>query len=219
MPSGIQDLLIIKGTPKGVAIIQLALWAESTDYKVMEFHAKQLEKRLETIQGVRKAEIWGYPQQIVAVDLNLALLKHYGISVIDVNRILQGRAVNITPGFVNANTRRFNVKASGNIRYMEELENTVVLSNDSLVLRLKDVASIGFSSREPSYLALFNKRPVIFLTVQQRGNTNIFDLTEKLNDEIAKFKQSLPSNVKVDTIFQQSDTVKIRVNGFFENLW
>lgn len=219
MPAGIQDLLVIKGTPKGVAIIQMALWSEPTDYKAMEFHAKQLEKRLETIQSVRQADIWGYPQQIVAIDLNLALLKHHGISVININRILQGRAVNITPGFVNATSRRFNVKASGNIRYLDELANTIVLSNDSFTLRLKDVASIAFSSLEPSYLAFYNDKPVIFLTVQQRENTNIFDLTKKINDEIARFKKTLPSNMKLDTIFQQADTVDKRVSGFFDNLW
>jgi len=219
MPQGVQDVLVLKATPTSVAIMQLALWSEPTDYKAMEFYAKQLEKRLEAISSVRKADIWGYPPQIVAIDLNLALLRHHGISVTDVNRVLQGRAVNITPGFVDASTRRFNVKTSGNFQQLEELAETVILSNDKFALRLKDVASIDFASLEPSYLAYYDSKPVIFLTVEQRENTNIFSLTEQIRAEMTLFQQTLPETMKLEVIFKQADSVETRVNGFFDNLW
>lgn len=219
LPEGVQDVLVLKATPTSVAIIQLALWSETTDYKSMEFHAKQLEKRLEAIEAVKKADIWGYPTQVVAVDLNLAMLKHYGISIPTINNVLQKRAINITPGFVDANTRRFNVKTSGNFQHIDELNNTVVFSNENAVIRLKDVADVGFSSREPSYLAYYDTKPVIFLTVEQRLNTNIFALTEAIDEEILAFKQTLPDTIKTAMLFKQSDGVKNRVNGFFDNLW
>ncbi len=219
LPAGVQDVLVIKATPTSVAIMQLALWSEPTDYKTMEFYAKQLEKRLEAIELVKKADLWGYPTQVVAVDLNLALLKHYGIGVPTINSILQQRAANVTPGFVDAKTRRFNVKASGNYQNISALNNTVVYADDSSVIRLKDVAKVEFSSREPNYLAYFDNRPVIFLTIEQRKNTNIFELTQKVDQEIALFKATLPENLHMKTLFQQASSVESRVNGFFDNLW
>ncbi len=219
LPEGVQDVLVLKATPTSVAIIQLALWSDSTDYKSMEFHAKQLEKRLEAIEAVKKADIWGYPTQVVAVDLNLAMLKHYGISVTTINNILKGRAINITPGFVDANTRRFNVKTSGNFQHIDELSNTVIFSNDTSVIRLADVAYVAFSDRDPSYLAYYDGKPVIFLTAEQRAHTNIFALTKAIDDEILSFQKTLPESIKIATLFKQSDGVENRVNGFFDNLW
>jgi len=219
LPAGVQDVLVLKATPTSVAIIQLALWSELTDYKSMEFHAKQLEKRIEAIEAVKKADIWGYPTQVVAVDLNLAMLKHYGISVATINTLLEKRATNVTPGFVDANTRRFNVKTSGNFQHIEELNNTVVFSNENAVIRLKDVARVSFSSREASYLAYYDGKPVIFITAEQRSNTNIFALTKAIDAEILAFKETLPDNIKIATLFKQSDGVENRVNGFFDNLW
>ncbi|GAA6174051.1 efflux RND transporter permease subunit [Colwellia sp. KU-HH00111] len=218
LPLGIQQLLVLKATPSSVAIMQLALWSEPNDYKTTAFHAKQLEKRLETIANVRKADIWGYPQQIVAIDLNLDLLQHYDISVTEVNRVLQGRAVNIAPGFVDANTRRFNVKASGNFSEIKDIENTVVSSSDDFVLRVKDIAQVAFADRAPNYLAYYDNHPVIFITAEQRSGSNIFTLTEQMNEVIDDFKQSLPEQVKLAVIFEQADSVETRVNGFFENL-
>ena len=219
LPEGVQELLVIKATPNSVAVMQLALWNESSNYKEMELHAKHLQKRLEAISSVRKADVWGYPQQIVAIDLNLALLKHYGLSVVDINRVLQGRAVNITPGFVDANTRRFNVKTSGNFQQLSALANTVIHSTEKFSLRLKDVATVSFDNYEPNYLAYYNNKPVIFVTVEQRANTNIFNMTAQVDDEIASFKESLPSNLKLEVLFKQADSVDTRVNGFFDNLW
>lgn len=219
LPEGVQDLLVLKATPTSVAIIQLALWSEVTDYKSMEFHAKQLEKRLEAIEAVKKADIWGYPTQVVAVDLNLAMLKHHNISITTVTNILKGRAINITPGFVDANTRRFNVKASGNFQELDELNNTVIYANTTSTIRLKDVARISFSDRDPSYLAYYDGKPVIFLTAEQRANTNIFALTKAIEAEIADFEITLPDSVKIATLFKQADGVENRVNGFFDNLW
>tara|TARA_R110000737_G_scaffold133081_1_gene164697 strand:- start:461 stop:3505 length:3045 start_codon:yes stop_codon:yes gene_type:complete len=219
LPEGVQEVLVLKATPTSVAIMQLALWSDLTDYKSMEFHAKQLEKRLEAIEAVKKADIWGYPTQVVAVDLNLAMLKHYGISVTTINSVLQKRAINVTPGFVDTNTRRFNVKTSGNFQHIDELNNTVVFANDNAVIRLKDVAQVGFSSHEPNYLAYYDAKPVIFLTVEQRTNTNIFALTQAIDQEILAFKKTLPENIKIATLFKQSDGVENRVNGFFDNLW
>ena len=219
LPAGVQDVLVIKATPTSVAVMQLALWSEPTDYKTMEFYAKQLEKRLEAIEQVKKADIWGYPKQIVAIDLNLALLKHYGLSVTKINNILQQRAANVTPGFVDANTRRFNVKASGNYQSLTEINNTVVFADESSVIRLKDVARVEFSNQDANYLAYFDNKPVIFLTVEQRKNTNIFELSEKIDQEIALFKQTLPDTLHMNTLFKQATSVESRVNGFFDNLW
>ena len=218
LPLGIQQLLVLKATPSSVAIMQLALWSDPVDYKAMEFYGKQLEKRLETIDSLRKADVWGYPQQIVAVDLKLDLLQHYGISVTDINRVIKGRAVNIAPGFVDANTRRFNVKASGNFQEIDVLAETVISSDENFVLRLKDIATIEFADREPSYLAYYDNRPVIFITAEQRAGTSIFSLTEKINVEIEKFKEGLPQQIKLSVIFQQANSVEVRVDGFFENL-
>ena len=218
LPDGVQDLLVLKATPVDVAIIQLALWSEPLNYKKMEYYAKQLEKRFETIKGVKRASIWGYPQQIVSVDVNLALLKHYNISIVEVTQVLQGRALNITPGFVDASNRRFNVSASGNYQQLNDLAQTVIKSDSNSILRLKDIATINFGNLTPSYLAYYDHKPVIFITVEQSMHTNIFALTQLIENEINAFKKTIPNSIKLTTLFKQADSVEHRVDGFFDNL-
>ncbi len=219
LPDGVQELLVIKATPTSVAIAQLALWNEQADFKEMEYYAKLLEKRLEAIPSVRKASIWGYPQQVVSVTLDLSLVKQYQLSVLEIEQVLKGRALNITPGFVDASTRRFNLKASGNFNTLSELQNTIIASTDDYILRLKDVAVVKFDHLEPTYLAYYDNKPVIFLTVEQAESTNIFDVTNAIEEEVSTFLRDTPDSIKVDTLFHQATSVEARVNGFFDNLW
>lgn len=219
LPAGVEQILVLKATPTSVAVIQMALWTEPTNFKDMEFHAKRLEKRLETIAAVKKADVWGIPQQIVAIDLNLDLIQHYHLNINTINELLKRRAVNITPGFIDVGSRRFNVKASGSYENLNQLSQTVVFANESLVLKLEDIATISFSSAKPTYLSFYKDHPVVFLTVEQRKNTNIFDLTNDLKNELTLFKSQLPNSVKLDVIFEQAESVSTRVNGFFDNLW
>jgi len=219
LPSGIQQLLVLKATPTSVAIMQMALWSEPNDYRTMEFYAEQLEKRIEAVPGVRQADVWGFPRQVVAVDVNLALLKHYGLSLNELATVLSGQGSNITPGFVDASTRRFNVKASGSYESLDDVAQTVVHSGDGFIIRLMDVAQVSFSDYQPNYLAFYKNKPVIFVTAQQRERTNIFELTKAVQAEVADFKTSLPKHVHLETIFEQATSVETRVDGFFENLW
>lgn len=218
LPAGIQEISVIKATPRSVAILQLALSSDNADYKRMEFFAKQLEKRLEAFPNVQKADLWGYPQQIVSIDVDNRLLKHYGISVNQVTDVLQGRSLNITPGFVDAGERRFNIKASGNFTNLEQLNDTIVHSSDNFALKLSDVAMVSFANLQPSYLAYYHNKPVIFITIEQRKDSNIFALGEQLNTEIDAFSNRLPKDLKLETVFTQLDSVEKRVDGFFENL-
>lgn len=218
LPLGIAKLLVLKATPSGVAIMQLALWSKPTDYKTMELEAKLLERQLESLPGVRNVNIWGYPEQIVAIDINVSKLKHYGISLNKVTQLLTSTAKNITPGFVDASIKRFNVKASGGYTAITDIENTVISHNKQNILRVKDIAQVSFSHDKPNYLAYLGDKPAIFITVEQRPNTNIFELTQQLNTVIKKFRNQLTENMDLTTLFQQADSVNVRVNGFFENL-
>jgi multidrug efflux pump subunit AcrB len=215
LPQGIAKLLVLKATPSGVAIMQLALWSTPVDYKKLELKAKLLERQLESLPGVRKVNIWGYPEQIVAVDINVSKLKYYGISLNKVTQLLTATAKNITPGFVDASIKRFNVKASGGYTSISDIENTVISHDKQNILRIKDIAQVSFADNKPSYLAYLDENPAIFITVEQRPNTNIFVLTEKLNTVITKFSDQLPDNIALTSLFQQADSVNIRVNGFF----
>ncbi|GGA84567.1 multidrug transporter AcrB [Neiella marina] len=212
------QLFVEKASPTSVSILQYALSTQPMDYKAVSVASEQLQKRLEQHPEVRKAERWGLPEQIVEVSVLPERLKQYGLSINQVSQALTSRADNITPGFVDASQRRFNVNASGNYKNLDEVRRTVVLRGDHSPITVSDVAHVAYASDEPTYLAYYNGKPVVYLTVQQAEGGNIFDLTELLEQEIKDFQLVAGEELIVERVFRQSDSVETRVNGFFENL-
>lgn len=212
------QLFVQKASPTSVSILQFAIWTDPMDYKLVDDASEQLQKQLERFEEVRKAERWGLPQQIVEVTVLPERLKQYGLNINQVSDALSSRGQQITPGFVDAHLRRFNVKASGNYKSLDEVRQTIVLKGEHSPIQIGDVAHVAYTSDEPDYLAYFSEKPVVFLTVQQAEGYNIFEITDTLMAEVEAFREIAPEGLHVDLIFQQADSVEQRVNGFFENL-
>ena len=207
-----------KATPTAVSILQFALWTQPNDYKLIDAASIRLQKQLSQFAEVQKVERWGLPQQIVEVKIQPEKLKRYSLSVDQVVDVLKSRGAQITSGFVDLPPRSFNILSSGNFKKLSEIRQTIVLKGEHSPVTIADVAQVNFASDEPTYLAYFQNKPAVFLTVQQAEGGNIFELTEKLLAEVEAFKQIAPPELQIDLIFNQTESVNKRVNGFFNNL-
>jgi len=106
----------------------LALVSETAPYRELEKQAELLENRLEKVKSLKKIETHGYPDQNVRVSLNIEKLAHQHISLNAVIGALQSENINIPGGNIQMNTRRFNVKTSGEYKSIDEIKNTIVYS-------------------------------------------------------------------------------------------
>jgi len=167
---------------------------------------------------VRKVERWGLPTQILEVGVDPEKLRKYNLTIGQLFNVLNSRAANITPGFVDASERRFNLRVSGQYQTLEQVAATRIPGSGPSPLTIADVASVRFTNDTPTYLGYFEHQPVVFLTLQQLQGTNIFELAEKVQQVIDQFRDTLPADIGISTVFNQVDSVEKRVNGFFDNL-
>jgi multidrug efflux pump subunit AcrB len=218
VPDGVQRLTVDKFSTTDVTIYQLALVSESAPYTTLESAAERLERRLERVTGVKQAETWAYPEQEVQVALNLERVRETGLSLDRVAGAIRGEAQNLPGGNLDVGTRRFNVQTTGDYASLDELRATVVGQEGNSVVRLGDVASVRQRPAEVTHRARFNGSRAVFVTVEQRGGANIFRVLDQVKEERAAFAETLPAGVQLETVFDQSESVANRVDGFFGNL-
>jgi len=218
LPAGIKRLKTVKISPSDVNIMQLALNSESEPYLALKYQAEKLEQQLERVSGVKKVSVTAYPEQQVHVSMDLVRMAELNISMQQLGGALSQAGANIPGGHVNSEQRRFTVQTSGDFSSLDNIRNTVVQSAADHVIYVKDIALISFGNDIPSYLARYNKQRGVFINIVQRKGSNIFDVTEALNQKITAFKQSLPHTFTVNMVVDQSKSVSKRINGFFNNL-
>lgn len=218
LPKEVTNVELMRWSISDVKILQLALVSEDAPYKVLEKEAEALHDILKNVSGVKKVELWGYPEQEVRITLNFERMAQLNLSLSHIIGVIQVNNINIPGGEIELSGKDYSVKTRGNYESLEEIKNTIINLGSDQILYLKDIAEINYTYEDPNYIARFNKEKAVFITVSQKTGTNIFTISEELKKRIGHFKVQLPNSIKLETVFDQSVSVANRLEGFFLNL-
>ncbi|HEX6041451.1 efflux RND transporter permease subunit, partial [Longimicrobium sp.] len=181
-------------------------------YHELQQRAERLEERMESVPGVKSAEAWAFPEREVGVRLDLGRLAQLGIAPGQVLQAIGSDNANVPGGTVDAGSRRFNVKTSGEYGSLDEVRNTVVRAADGNVTFLRDVADVDWSYGDPAHLARYNGRRAVFVTANQLPDVNISAVRDGIYAELDAFQKTLPPTVKLERGFDQSRNVRERLS-------
>lgn len=218
LPEQIYSVEIRQVSPTNVNVLQVALLSDSAEYREMRYQAERLEKIFTRVPGVKKASAMAFPDQQVQVTADMVVMRELGLGLSVLKNSLMGGAANVPGGFIDAGSKRFSVKTSGDFQSLDEIRRTVLKLADGTIIHVEDIAEVALVDAEPSYLGLYNGKRAVFIAVQQRGSTNIFDVLGSLKSELAAFQLELPASMTIEVVFDQSVSVERQVNGFFINL-
>jgi multidrug efflux pump subunit AcrB len=202
-----------------VIVLQLALLSETAPYQVLDEEARRLEKLLEKVPGVKKVRRWGIPEREVRVSLEMEKLAQHRIPMNRVIQAVQAANFNIPGGHIDAGSRRFNIKTSGSFESVDQIKETIIQAFGDKVVHLKDVADVRFSYPDDLYFSRVNGRRGVFVTINQKDQTNIFKVMGAIDEQLAVFGEKLPSSITLERVFDQSTSVSRRLNSFFLNLF
>ncbi|MFN7119835.1 MAG: efflux RND transporter permease subunit [Saprospiraceae bacterium] len=214
LPQDIYRIDVNKISPTDVNIFQLAIISETASYRQLEAEADELKTELEKIRSLKNVDSWGFPEQQVQVELNLEKMAQLRIPTNAVLNVLQTENLNIPGGNVNVNTKKFNVKTSGNYKAIEEINNTVVYSGNGQVIYLKDIGTVRMDYQSESHLTRLNGHRAIFITASQKARQNIFAVKDQVLPVLEKFEKQLPKNMDFYKVFDQSASVGNRMGRF-----
>jgi multidrug efflux pump subunit AcrB len=212
LPADMHSLEVRKVSASEVNIVQLALVSETLPYHELEQRAERLEERIETVPGVKSAEAWAFPQREVGVRLDLGRLAQLRIPPGQVMQAIGSDNANLPGGTVDAGSRRFSVKTSGEYASLDEVRNTVVRAGGGNVTFLRDVADVDWSYGDPTHVARFNGRRAVFITANQLPDVNISAVRDGIWKELDAFERTLPPGVKLERGFDQSVNVRERLS-------
>jgi multidrug efflux pump subunit AcrB len=126
---------------------------------------------------------------------------------------IQSEIGNIPGGTIEAGSKAFNVKTSGNYNDLEEIANTLVYSVQGKSIALKDIAHVHLDFEENKHITRLNGYRSIFVTAALKEGNNISKVQEQYLQALENFKTNLPSNIDMVLAFDQADFVNKRLGG------
>ena len=219
LPKDIFRTEIRRFSPTDVNIVQVALVSETASNKELSDRADDLKDELTKIKSLKSVETWGFPERTVRISLNLEKMAQEGVPVNQVIQTLQAENYNIPGGSIQANTRKFNVKTSGDYKSLPEIRNTIVAStgfgtSSQKIIYLADIATVDYDEGEESHITRLNGHRCVLVTAAQKEGQNIEQVGKILNPVVESFSKTLPSNIKLIKSFDQAESVSKRLGRF-----
>jgi multidrug efflux pump subunit AcrB len=213
LPQNLASLEVRRVLPSDVNIIQLALVSENASRENLKKYAENLQDKLEQIKQLKNVKIHGLPDRIVRVDLRLEKMAQLHIPLDAVVGNIQSEIANIPGGSVEAGTKSFNIKTSGNYKDVAEISTTIVLSLNNRNILLRDIADVYETFEEETHITRLNSYRSIFVTAAQKPGENISKTQKLYKPVIDEFKKTLPGNIDLVHHFDQADNVNKRLSG------
>lgn len=217
LPPDIAQIDIRKDSPGNVNIVQMALVSDTASWRSLKEKSQNLKDAFESVPGVRTAETWAFPQPEVRVAVDLERLGRAGVSLDQVIQSIQGQSVNVPGGAVEVGLRRYNLRTSGSYTSLEQIAETVVGGGGGRLVKVRDIAEVSWDTEEQAYTGRFNGRRAVFITANQKDNTNIFKVRDGIYAKLPGFEKTLPSDIRLERGFDQSRNVAKRLDRLGED--
>jgi multidrug efflux pump subunit AcrB len=217
LPPDITQIDIRKDSPGLVSIVQMALVSDTASWRELKEKAENLKDMFETVPGVRTAETWAFPSPEVRVAIDLQRLARAGVSLDQVIRTIQGQNQNIPGGSIDVGLRRYNLRTSGSYTSLDQISDTVVGAGGGREVKVRDIADVSWQTEEQTYTGRFNGKRAVFITANQKDNTNIFKVRDGIYARLAEFERTLPASIKLERGFDQSKNVSNRLDQLGED--
>ncbi len=177
-----------------------------------------VRQRLLTIPGISQVISigGGVKQYQVKVDpKRLALL---ALSLADVERAVAASNQNTTGGYLEVQAQEFLIRNIGRVRSPDDLLKTIVTTQNGVPVLLREVASV-----EPGILVKrgdgsVNGRPAVILSIQKQPGASTIELTRRIEAALEELQASLPEDVALRPVFQQSNFIEAAIHNVEEAL-
>ena len=188
------------------------------EYALREI-ARDIERRVERLPGVRKASLRGDRDRELRVHVDRERALQYDLTLAEISSVIARNNQNVPAGSLDTGEREITVRALGNFPTPERLAATVVKkSPEGNHVTLGDVAEVrnGFENRR--IYGRHNGDPTIIVGVSKQPAADINTLVADVRSFMDDYRPLLPEGVEAPITWDQSVFVRERMDVMISNL-
>jgi multidrug efflux pump subunit AcrB len=214
LPQGTTPPLIVNYSASTVPILQLALSGQGlSEQQLYDQALNFIRTRLVTVPGAAIPLPFGGKVRQIQVDLDPHALQSKGLSAEDVGAAI-GLQTQITPaGFVKIGAFQYNLRLNNAPGDVHQLENLPIKTVDGAVIRVGDVAHVRDGSSPQQNVVHVDGQRSVLMTVFKSGATSTISIVDGVKAMLPELKPSLPPQLQVKPLNDQSIFVKAAVQG------
>lgn len=180
--------------------------------------ARDLQDRMEALEQVLEVNITGNREDQVEVVVDPLKIEALGLNGAEIIEFFRRSNKLVAAGNMDTGTGRFAVKVPGLFRSADELLDMPVKTVGDSVIRIRDVAEIRRTYKDPENFARINGKPAVALNVVKRTGENIIDTIAAVRTIVESERAYWPKDVQVHYTLDQSNEIRVMLNDLSNNL-
>ena len=176
--------------------------------RVLAKAGRELRDRIEELPPVLNAELQGVRDDLVEVVIDPGKLATYGLRPdVLIGGFAAGNQL-VAAGSLEGAEGRYAIKVPSLLETIEDVANLPVVSTGTATVRVRDIAAILPTLKEPETITRLNGAPAIAIEVSKRSGANLIETVDEVKKVTEEFKALLPEGTEVT--FSQDKSKDIR---------
>src|SRR6266446_1772232 len=219
MPPGTTPPLIIRYSASNVPIIQLALESATlSEQQLYDYGLNFIRTQLATVQGAQVPLPWGGKVRSVMVDLHPEALYAKGLSAFDVSAALGTQNVILPAGTAKIGPIEYNIRTNSSPNILETLNDLPVKQVGGATVYMRDVAQVRDGFAVQTNMVHVDGRLSALLAVLKTPTASTLDIVQRVKDALPRIQATLPPELEVKPLFDQSVFVRASLQGVLHAL-
>jgi len=214
LPPGMSPPLIIKYSASSIPVVQIGLSSPTLpEQTVFDAAVNTLRPQLVTIPGVAIPFPYGGKNRLISVDLDMQQLQARGLAPADVVNAVNLQNLILPSGTAKFAGTEYTVRMNGSPEAIAGLNDLPVRSNGGTTTYLKDVAYVRDGFQPQTNIVRQDGARGVLLSVLKNGGASTLDIVANLKALLPRVQATLPADIKLQLLFDQSVFVKAAVQG------
>ncbi len=214
MPPGITPPFIIKYSASMIPVLQLGISSTSMPEQALGDNAINfLRPQLVTVPGAAVPYPFGGKTRVISVDLDNQAMLAKGLSSADIVNAVSVQNLLLPSGTIKLGEREVNLSMNGSPDTILGLNNLPVLAKNGSITSLGEVARVRDGFLPQTNIVRQNGQRGVLMTILKNGNASTLDVVSALRAILPTAMQSLPKEMDVKPVLDQSVFVRAAITG------
>ena len=218
LPDGTEAPVVQKIDMDSIAVLNVIVSGDRDIVELTEIAKKKVKENIENIRGVGAVTIVGGREREIHITVNPLKLFSLNLPIGDVSSALADQNVEIPGGRVEQQHQEYTLRILGRIPTVSAFNDVFIANRNGTSIKISDIGyaeDSGEYERESTYL---NGRRSVTLEVTKQSGTNTLAVVQGVKDKLEKIKPTLPQDISISLMMDQSGNIKASVNSVLEHL-
>lgn len=241
LPRDSEEPIVMKFNPFDTPIMILSVTSQGevlSPYELREISRRVIKDEIEKIDGVAQVVMTGGREREIVVELNQQRLRAFNVSIMDVIELIKQANLNYPAGTIETSFYEYLIRTIGEFKKVSEMYDVPLLIEDKTdqeenrnpeqisseekerqkrVIYIRQLGEVKDSLKEQDSVSRYNGLDNISLNVQRQADSNTLEVNTKIYERLKILKQTLPDEVKVKVVYDQSIFISQSINELRDN--